>query len=212
MYNLGRPHAGAKILLYHAAAILSIVISHKRKMKFIPEFVILPLVIRGQIWYTIIVPREGAKSRPPKKVFRKSKKPLDKTSNLWYNKYTVRERKARERSKDFSKLSKKVLDKPPKLWYNIITGKENPKNQKGIDTMANKKMKKINPKDTAKKEIMEVISKALAAAGYDVTDGEDYAMTKGTIVAHHATCDVQIKPITPKAGVDRYEIVEDEEG
>lgn len=78
--------------------------------------------------------------------------------------------------------------------------------------MANKKMKKVNPKDTAKKEIMEVISKALAAAGYDVTDGEDFAMTKGTIVAHHATCDVQIKPITPKAGVDRYEVVEDEEG
>lgn len=77
-YNLGRPHAGAKIPLYHATAILSIVISHKRKMKFIPEFVILPLVIWGQIWYTIIVPREGARSRPPKKVFRKSKNLLTK--------------------------------------------------------------------------------------------------------------------------------------
>ena len=78
--------------------------------------------------------------------------------------------------------------------------------------MANKKMKKINPKDIAKKEIMEVISKALANAGYDVSNGEDYAMTKGTIIAHHVTCDVQIKPITPKAGVDRYEAIEDEEG
>lgn len=77
--------------------------------------------------------------------------------------------------------------------------------------MANKKMKKVNPKDTAKKEIMEVISKTLTAAGYDVTDGEDYAMTKGTIVAHHATCDVQIKPITPKAGIDRYAKDEEEE-
>lgn len=78
--------------------------------------------------------------------------------------------------------------------------------------MANKKMKKINPKDIAKKEIMEIISKALANAGYEVSNGEDYAMTKGTIVAHHTTCDVQIKPITPKAGVDRYEVVEGEEG
>lgn len=76
--------------------------------------------------------------------------------------------------------------------------------------MANKKMKKINPKDTAKKEIMEIISKALAAAGYDVVDGENYAMTKGTIVIHHTICDVQIKPITPKAGIDRYEVVSDD--
>ena len=76
--------------------------------------------------------------------------------------------------------------------------------------MANKKTKKVNPKDVAKKEIMEIVSKALADAGYDVADGENYAMTKGTIVARHSTCDVQIKPITPKAGVDRYEVVEDE--
>lgn len=49
--------------------------------------------------------------------------------------------------------------------------------------MANKKTKKVNPKEIAKKEIMEVISKALQSAGYDVADGENYAMTKGTIVA-----------------------------
>lgn len=77
-YNLGRPHAGAKILLYHAAAILSIVILHKRKKKFIPKFVILPLVIWGQIWYTIIVPREGARSRPPKKFLENRKNLLTK--------------------------------------------------------------------------------------------------------------------------------------
>ena len=77
-YNLGRPHTGAKIPLYHATAILSIVISHKRKIKFIPEFVILPLVIWGQIWYTIIVPREGARSRPPKKFSENRKNLLTK--------------------------------------------------------------------------------------------------------------------------------------
>lgn len=78
--------------------------------------------------------------------------------------------------------------------------------------MANKKTKKVNLKEIAKKEIMEVISKALQSAGFEIADGEEFAMTKGTIVAHHATCDVQIKPITPKAGIDRYEVVEDEEG
>ena len=76
--------------------------------------------------------------------------------------------------------------------------------------MANKKTKKINPKDVAKKEIMEIISKALADAGFEIANGEEFAMTKGTIVAHHPTCDVQIKPITPKAGVDRYEKDEEE--
>lgn len=76
--------------------------------------------------------------------------------------------------------------------------------------MANKKTKKVNPKDVAKKEIMEIVSKALADAGFEVANGEEFAMTKGTIVAHHPTCDVQIKPITPKAGVDRYEVAEDE--
>lgn len=71
--------------------------------------------------------------------------------------------------------------------------------------MANKKMKKINPKDTQKNEVMSVVREALANAGYEVLDGEDFAMTKGTVVIRAGVCDVQLKPITPKAGVDRYE-------
>lgn len=71
--------------------------------------------------------------------------------------------------------------------------------------MANKKMKKINPKDTQKNEVMSVVREALAAAGYDVLDGENFAMTKGTLVIRASVCDVQLKPITPKAGIDRYE-------
>lgn len=71
--------------------------------------------------------------------------------------------------------------------------------------MANKKMKKINPKDTQKNEVMSVVREALANAGYEVLDGEDFAMTKGTVVIRAGVCDVQLKPITPKAGIDRYE-------
>ena len=71
--------------------------------------------------------------------------------------------------------------------------------------MANKKMKKINPKDTQKNEVMSVVREALANAGYEVLDGEDFAMTKGTVVVRAGVCDVQLKPITPKAGIDRYE-------
>lgn len=76
--------------------------------------------------------------------------------------------------------------------------------------MANKKMKKINPKDTQKNEVMSVVREALANAGYEVLDGEDFAMTKGTVVIRAGVCDVQLKPITPKAGIDRYEVVDDD--
>lgn len=72
-----------------------------------------------------------------------------------------------------------------------------------------KKIKKINPKDTQKNEVMNVVRDALTKAGYEILDGEDFAMTKGTVVVRAGVCDVQLKPITPKAGIDRYEVVED---
>lgn len=73
-----------------------------------------------------------------------------------------------------------------------------------------KKTKKINPKDTQKNEVMTVIREALANAGYEILDGEDFAMTKGTVVVRAGVCDVQLKPITPKAGIDRYDVVDDD--
>ena len=73
-----------------------------------------------------------------------------------------------------------------------------------------KKTKKINPKDTQKNEVMTVVREALANAGYEVLDAEDFAMTKGTVVVRAGVCDVQLKPITPKAGIDRYEVVDDD--
>lgn len=76
--------------------------------------------------------------------------------------------------------------------------------------MAVKKVKKVNPKDIAKKEVMAVIEKALLENGYTISDGTEYGMTKGTIIVNHKIADVQIKPISPKAGLDRYEIAEEE--
>ena len=71
-------------------------------------------------------------------------------------------------------------------------------------------VKKINPKDTQKNEIMTIIREALVNAGYEILDGENFAMTKGTIVVRAEKCDVQLKPITPKVGIDRYEMVDDD--
>lgn len=76
--------------------------------------------------------------------------------------------------------------------------------------MAVKKTKKVNPKDIAKTEVMAIIEKALLENGYTIADGTEYGMTKGTIIANHKLADVQIKPIAPKAGLDRYEVVTEE--
>ena len=70
-----------------------------------------------------------------------------------------------------------------------------------------KKTKKVNEKDIAKDEIMAIIQKALEENGISFKDGVDYGMTKGTIIVEHEKADVQIKPITPKVGLTRYQEV-----
>lgn len=67
--------------------------------------------------------------------------------------------------------------------------------------------KKVNEKDIAKDEIMAIIQKALEENGIEYKDGVDYGMTKGTIIVEHEKADVQIKPISPKAGINRYQEV-----
>ena len=68
-----------------------------------------------------------------------------------------------------------------------------------------KRTKKVNEKDLAKDEIMAIIHKALKENGISFKDGVDYGMTKGTIIVEHEKADVQIKPISPKAGLIRYQ-------
>lgn len=65
--------------------------------------------------------------------------------------------------------------------------------------------KKVNVKDQAKQEVMAIIEKALEENGIKFKDGVDYAMTNGTIIVEHDLADVQIKPISPKAGLERYQ-------
>jgi len=70
-----------------------------------------------------------------------------------------------------------------------------------------KRTKKVNEKDIAKNEIMAIIHKALEENGISFKDGVDYGMTRGTIIVEHEKADVQIKPISPKAGITRYQEV-----
>lgn len=78
--------------------------------------------------------------------------------------------------------------------------------------MAKKTVKKVDVKKVAKTEVNSKIKALFEELGISIDNGVDYGMTEGTLVAHMEKCDVQIKLITPKAGVDRYEkLVEEEE-
>lgn len=70
--------------------------------------------------------------------------------------------------------------------------------------------KKVDPKVVAKVSIMEKVAEALRSQGLEVLDGAEFGMTKGTIVVRTADTDIQVKPITPKAGLTRYEVAEEE--
>lgn len=76
--------------------------------------------------------------------------------------------------------------------------------------MAKKVSKKIDPKVIAKKMVSEAIVDALKGLGLEVSDGAEYGMTAYTVIVHMDKADVQVKLITPKAGMDRYERLEEE--
>jgi len=78
--------------------------------------------------------------------------------------------------------------------------------------MAKKIVKKVDQKKVMKAEIKKQIERMLEDMVVKSSNGEDFGFTSGTLVAHMKECDVQIKLITPKAGIDRYEsLVEEEE-
>lgn len=72
-----------------------------------------------------------------------------------------------------------------------------------------KKTKKVNPKDTLKATIKNEIREKLGMIG-TIEDGLDYGFTKDTLVLHAENYDVQIKLVTPKSGVERYEKAEED--
>lgn len=77
--------------------------------------------------------------------------------------------------------------------------------------MAKKTVKKVDVKKVTKMEVSTQIAEMFATVGIEVGTGVDYGFTEGTLVLHMEKCDVQVKIITPKAGVDRYEKLVDEE-
>lgn len=78
--------------------------------------------------------------------------------------------------------------------------------------MAKKTTKKVDVKKVSKLELSKLLAEFLAEKGVAVhTNAEDYGFTEGTLVVETETCDVQVKFITPKAGVTKYEVVSEDE-
>ena len=70
------------------------------------------------------------------------------------------------------------------------------------------KSKKVDVKRLAKQELSDLFKEFLLEKGIEVSsNAEDFGFTQGTLVAHMEKTDVQIKLITPKAGLERYQQV-----
>ena len=71
------------------------------------------------------------------------------------------------------------------------------------------KSKKVDVKKVAKQELSDLFKEFLIEKGIEVSsNAEDFAFTQGTLVVHMEKTDVQVKLITPKAGLERYQQVE----
>ena len=74
--------------------------------------------------------------------------------------------------------------------------------------MAKKTTKKVDVKKVSKLELSKLLAEFLTEKGIPVqTNAEDFGFTEGTLVVGTEACDVQVKFITPKAGVTKYETV-----
>lgn len=78
--------------------------------------------------------------------------------------------------------------------------------------MTKKTTKKVDVKKVSKLELSKMLADFLMEKGVAVhTNAEDYGFTEGTLVVETEACDVQVKFITPKAGVTKYEVVSEDE-
>lgn len=70
------------------------------------------------------------------------------------------------------------------------------------------KSKKVDVKKLAKQELSDLFKEFLMEKGIEVSsNAEDFGFTQGTLVVHMEKTDVQVKLITPKAGLERYQQV-----
>lgn len=79
---------------------------------------------------------------------------------------------------------------------------------KNVKVVKRTKGKRVDSKMVAKQELSALFEEFLTEKGIEVSsNAEDYAFTQGTLVVHMEHTDVQVKLITPKAGLERYQQV-----
>jgi hypothetical protein len=67
------------------------------------------------------------------------------------------------------------------------------------------KTKKVNVKAEAKAQISKMLEQYFYEMGLVVhSNAADYGASEGTLFVEMPECDVQIKLVTPKAGISRY--------
>jgi hypothetical protein len=77
--------------------------------------------------------------------------------------------------------------------------------------MAKNTVKKVDVKKEAKKDLSARLAAFFEAEGFTVkANAADYGFSEGTLIVSEEATDIQIKLITPKAGLTRYEVVPEE--
>ena len=79
-------------------------------------------------------------------------------------------------------------------------------NENAVETkVIEVKAKKVDVKKAAKAELSALFADFLREKGYEVNENyADFAFTAGTLVVGMENTDIQVKLITPKAGLERY--------
>ena len=73
-----------------------------------------------------------------------------------------------------------------------------------------KTVKKVEIKKVEKLKISKEIQEFFKGTGASIESGEDFGFTEGTLVIHTEKCDIQVKLISPKSGIERYEKLAEE--
>ena len=71
--------------------------------------------------------------------------------------------------------------------------------------MAKKIVKKVDVKKVSKLEVSAKVKELFEGLGIEVGEGSEFGFTEGTLVLKLEKCDIQVKLIAPKSGIERYE-------
>ena len=72
------------------------------------------------------------------------------------------------------------------------------------------KTKKADVKMVEKERVSKVLIEGGIGGDLTILSGDLFGFTKGSFVVRTDVCDIQVKLISPKAGITRYELIEED--